>query len=309
MIELLQCVQCGAELHEARDQTICHGCNEVFKNFRDKPILIGSENHIFLNSSYIEVGVSKKAASSVISKLKRLIPKKSINLARDRLFARLSSEYGDKGKTILVVGCGNQTSQLEKHFANEKTNFVFCDIDKNADTDIFCDAHELAFKKNLFDGVISTAVMEHVLYPERVIKEIHRVLKEGGFIYSEIPFLQSVHEGAYGFTRYTMSGHRRLLEQFEEIDTGMVAGPGTALVWGIVDFSKAVFSNRRLSSAAGLAARLFFFWLKYLDYIVENSPRALDSASCTYFYGRKSHQTVNGLEIISRYEGDKYLHS
>ena len=115
-----------------------------------------------------------------------------------------------------------------------------CDIDKQADVDIFCDAHELSFKDEVFDGVISTAVLEHVLYPDKVIHEIHRVLKKDGFIYSEIPFLQSVHEGAYDFMRYTLSGHRRLLEYFKEIEVGMVAGPGTALVWSLVDFSKSI---------------------------------------------------------------------
>lgn len=45
--------------------------------------------------------------------------------------------------------------------------------------------------------------------PWVVAEEITRVLKEGDFVYSEVPFLQAVHEGAYDFTRFTLGGASR----------------------------------------------------------------------------------------------------
>ena len=110
-------------------------------------------------------------------------------------------------------------------------------FDAKGMVDLFCDAHELPFLDETFDGVIASAVLEHVVYPERVAAEIHRVLARRGLIYSEIPFLQQVHEGAYDFTRYTLSGHRRLLNHFEEFSSGVVAGPGTTLAWAIEHFA------------------------------------------------------------------------
>ncbi len=56
--------------------------------------------------------------------------------------------------------------------------------------------------------------------------EIHRVLRPGGIVYADTPFLQQVHEGAYDFTRFTDSGHRFLFRRFERIDSGSVAGCG-----------------------------------------------------------------------------------
>jgi len=58
----------------------------------------------------------------------------------------------------------------------------------------------------VFDAVWIQAVLEHVLDPVRVVAEIHRVLRPGGLVYSEIPFMQEVHEGAYDFTRFRLSG-------------------------------------------------------------------------------------------------------
>jgi SAM-dependent methyltransferase len=225
------------------------------------------------------------------------------------MFGTIAKDHGQSGKAILVIGCGNQEAQLARFFVGDDTAFVFCDIDKGASADVFCDAHELPFKSGSFDGIISTAVMEHVIRPDQVAEEMHRVLKKDGFVYSEIPFLQGVHEGAYDFTRYSLSGHRRLYEKFEEIDTGMVAGPGTNLTWQIVDFAKLLSQNTRISSGLALIARTLFFWIKYTDYIFQRNPKALDAASCTYFYGKRRQQACAPSDIIARYGVSNFSHT
>lgn len=308
---LLICPECGSDIEFTGQELNCKGCRESFRLFRDRPVLLNQTNELFPPSAYIQSKQMYNQVSNeptMVQKLKRLIPKISINLSREKMLHRLSKEHGSNGNVVLVVGCGNQTQQLEQHFPGEGTSFVFCDIDKQAEADVFCDSHELSFKDGVFDGVISTAVLEHVLYPDKVISEMRRVLKKKGFIYSEIPFLQSVHEGAYDFTRFTMSGHRRLLENFKEIDSGMVAGPGTALAWSLVSFFKALSSSSKISSLLSIAARCGFFWLKYFDYLFQNNPQALDAASCTYFYGSKTEGRKTATVIIDRYEGGKLRH-
>jgi SAM-dependent methyltransferase len=56
-------------------------------------------------------------------------------------------------------------------------------------------------------GFISIPLLEHVMDPGRVMREIVRVTEPGGLLYSEVPFMQQVHEGAHDFERFTLSGH------------------------------------------------------------------------------------------------------
>jgi SAM-dependent methyltransferase len=310
--KILQCPYCHGAMELTKSSIACAECRMTFMSFRGRPVLIRGENELFPPSAYAE---SQASPDGMIEKrgrlgrLKSLLPSTSVNVARERMFHRISVEHASGDEVILVIGCGNQVAQLQRHFSAPNTIFIFCDIDKNADADMFCDAHELPFRNDIFHGVISTAVLEHVLYPDTVVSEIHRILKQDGFIYSEIPFLQSVHEGAYDFTRFTMSGHRRLFEYFEEVDAGMVAGPGTALVWSIVDFSKSMFANTRVSSLFAFISRAIFFWLKYFDHLMKENPIAFDAASCTYFYGRRQESRVPAETIIDKYHCKVFKHT
>ena len=76
------------------------------------------------------------------------------------------------------------------------------------------------------DAVVVQAVLEHVLDPQVVVDEINRVLKPGGLVYAETPFMQQVHAGRYDFSRYSDAGHRWLFRQFEEVDRGLSAALG-----------------------------------------------------------------------------------
>jgi SAM-dependent methyltransferase len=300
---ILQCVECTGTLAESSTGLICGTCHREYHSFRGKPVLIRNDNPLFPHSSFTESSNNQpeQGGKGRFHAIKRLVPSKSVNLSRERCLQRLAQEIPGASSHVLVLGCGDQANQLEILDAETACTLVFCDISKSVDLDVFCDAHRLPFKSATFDAVITTAVLEHVLYPDKVVSEMVRVLGDEGLIYSELPFLQSVHEGAYDFTRFSLSGHRRLMEAFSEEDVGLVAGPGTALVWSICDFAKAVIPGKKLSTIGALLARAAFFWLKYFDYLAVQNQHARDSASCTYFYGRKAKSPTTAAEIVSRY--------
>lgn len=310
LTRLLICVECGAPLGTGQDGLSCAACGARFGWLRGRPVTMRADNALFPASAYTSAAGGRPPAArrGAKARLKALVPGRSVNLAREGVLARLAAEHDRDGVTILVVGCGNQTGQIARHFPG-RARFVFTDIDKGADADVFCDAHDLPFANGAFDGVISTAVLEHVTRPGRVIEEVHRVLKPGAFLYSEIPFLQAVHEGAYDFTRFTLSGHRKLCERFAEEESGMVAGPGTALVWAIVEFARALPRSDRLAALFGMAAQTAFFWLKYTDRWIAPTTRATGAASCTYFLGTRRDAACSESDIIARYGDSSFSHT
>ena len=85
-------------------------------------------------------------------------------------------------------------------------NVINLEIDATPEVDVIADGHLLPFKDAVFDAVISEAVLEHVHSPNRVVAEIHRVLKPGGYICVAVPFLQGYHASPYDYQRWTVLG-------------------------------------------------------------------------------------------------------
>lgn len=305
--DLLQCPMCKqGRLHDQAEALVCAVCAERYTWSGERPILLRSDNDLFAVSAYLQVEPDKHLSPQGWA---RWVPSASVNVASTRVLNLLRSKLDAAGPcTILVVGGGRQRAWLDPLLrAVQAHQVVYSDIDTGADVDLFCDGHDLPFVDAAFDAVVTTAVLEHVLYPERVAAEITRVLKHGGLLYSELPFMQQVHEGAYDFTRYTLSGHRRLFNQFVELEAGLVAGPGTALVWALENLVLAFVARPALRKLAKVVVRIGAGWLKYLDYWLVHKPQAMDGASCTYFYGSKAAVRVSDADIIARYVGAKGL--
>lgn len=71
-------------------------------------------------------------------------------------------------------------------------------------TDIFLNLGEgLPIGDGTFDTILLSDVLEHVSQPERVWSEAHRVLRPGGKIIGNTPFLYPIHEEPHDFFRYT----------------------------------------------------------------------------------------------------------
>lgn len=303
-----RCIRCDGigslepRAEAERAELVCTRCHARYPiSRRGQPILLSPDNELFDRDAYVEPAATQPPAA------RAFIPQPSVNLSQERVIGRLGELLASRDRPrVLVVGAGRQRQNLTSRLTSRgltRLDLVCTDIDRQADVDCFCDAHEVPFPSASFDAVITTAVLEHVLYPETVAAEIARVVRVGGYVYSELPFMQQVHEGAYDFTRYTLSGHRRLLNQFRELEAGAVAGPGTALVWALESFAAAWFKSSRLSRLARLGVRAPFFWLKYCDYLIAGTPAGLDGSSCTYLLGERVEKAISGSTIIAQYRG------
>jgi SAM-dependent methyltransferase len=201
---------------------------------------------------------------------------------------------------LLVIGGGAVGSGVQAMYDDPQVQVIGTDIYHSPNLTVIADGHRLPFADQSVDGVWIQAVLEHVLDPQQVVAEIHRVLRPDGLVFADTPFMQQVHEGAYDFTRFTLSGHRWLFRHFALIDAGTSGGSGLAALWSVRYLTRAMTGSGPL----GTLMQLAFFWLRFIDRW--GGPRDIaDAASAVYFYGRKSDEPISPKDIVTFYEQQK----
>jgi SAM-dependent methyltransferase len=132
-------------------------------------------------------------------------------------------------------------------------------------------------------------VLEHVRYPQKVVAEIFRILKPGGIVYLNIPFVFAFHGDPDDFYRFSYNGIKILCERFEEVDSGFNRGPASSMADLLVRFSALTFSfnSNRLYELNRILFGWLLFWIKYLDAIIGHYKNARVIHAGSYFVGRK----------------------
>ncbi|WP_165614127.1 class I SAM-dependent methyltransferase [Mycolicibacterium holsaticum] len=72
-----------------------------------------------------------------------------------------------------------------------------------------------SFNTNTFDVVILSDVLEHIREPQRLMCEISRILKPGGYLLLNVPFAYRIHEAPHDYYRYTRFALERFVQQSE----------------------------------------------------------------------------------------------
>jgi ubiquinone/menaquinone biosynthesis C-methylase UbiE len=160
-----------------------------------------------------------------------------------------------RGKDVLEIGCSIATDGLE--FAKNGANYVGVDLTPKAIEmakerfglfgvsgrfEVANAEESLPFPDESFDHVYSFGVIHHSPIPEKIVREVHRVLRKGGTFtvmlynrtsinyYVEIMFVRRLMKwillpsfmpglvaGVTGFDRAKLEGHRKLLKERKNI--------------------------------------------------------------------------------------------
>lgn len=284
-------------------------CAERFPTVDGVPVLINERASLFAFSDYLEKGKTffdpRVNPRGWKVRLARLLYENSVDLKSASLLSRFADEVasGTPPRHVLVIGGGVDTAGLTPLRQRGDLDVLVTDISLGADVSVICDAHDIPFESETFDGVIAQAVLEHVVDPYRCVEEIHRVLKPDGIVFSDTPFMQQVHGGRYDFTRFTHLGQRRLFRRFEEIESGASSGPGVALTWSYRYLLLSFARSKAMTRILRILAKATSFWWKYFDRYLIDTPGALDAASAIYFLGRKSTSTLSDHALIRSYRG------
>ncbi|MBX7170937.1 MAG: methyltransferase domain-containing protein [Pyrinomonadaceae bacterium] len=303
IIESLVCPRCKDELKNFE----CANCRLNFPVINDIPVLINDANSLFKIESFVALqDTTYKKNGSWKRKLKKFIPSISINIKSEKNFQNFFSSLPKKGAKVLIIGGAVEGEGFDLNKISDQIILVETDVAFSERTDLLCDAHDLPFQNETFDGVIIQAVLEHIVDPSLCIAEIYRVLKKDGLVYAETPFMAQVHAGRYDFMRFTQLGHRRLFRQFSEIESGPNSATGTVLAWSYCYFLQSFFYNQTLGQIAFAFGSITGFWLKYFDYFLINKPTAFDAAASYFFLGRKSDEILSDEKLIAEYQGMIY---
>jgi SAM-dependent methyltransferase len=289
-------------------ELFCAECNRRYPAVDGIPILINEAGSVFRISDYLDPKQAYGGASSYAGHLDR---RTGLRQLYRRLVYRLS-EAGPPRRDydvdnavdhirasvpearILVVGAGDTALP---------GSVVYTDVAFGKNVSCIADAHDLPFLAQSFDACIACAVLEHVVDPYRCVGEMIRVLRPGGFVYAETPFMQPVHMREHDFTRFTHLGHRRLFRNFDEIRSGIVGGPGMS-AGQMLRYAMVASSGRPvLRKWLRLVSMLVTYPLRWLDLLSYSKPGGYDSASAFYFFGTLRGGPISDRELLGFYRG------
>ncbi len=166
--------------------------------------------------------------------------------------------------------------------------YVNLDLFALPGVDVAASAEDLPFRGGVFQRVECDAVLEHVERPERVVREIERVLRPGGFAHLVVPFCHPFHEYPRDFQRFTLDGLRRMAGGLEIVSAGWRTGPTATLLVFLIEYVKLWLPWRPLRAAAHGLLGWLLFPLRYLDRWLLRSPRAGQIGNHCYVWLRKS---------------------
>jgi SAM-dependent methyltransferase len=301
LASMLSCPHCGGGLVVDAEHPRCASCGRCFSIVGGQPILVAFDDSILSEDDLHASGAGSSIRRRADRKPYRI---RDFLLSSNQVAARNAQRFIELARAlsahpkILIVGGGSKGEGTESLYEDDALRLISFDIYASELTQFVADAHRIPLADMTVDAVWIQAVLEHVLDPWRVVQEIHRVLRPHGIVYAETPFLQQVHEGAYDFTRFTESGHRWLFRRFEEIESGVVLGAASQLLWSIEHVVRGSFRSIK----AGVAVKVLLFWIRYLDRIIP-CGYASDAASAVYFLGRKSNVTLSPKDMIGFYRG------
>lgn len=150
--------------------------------------------------------------------------------------------------TVLDVGCAEGKP---KAFLPSGASYIGLDYYSTATDwyktrpDVFGDAQALPFADNSIDHALLLDVIEHIPEPDRSLAELYRILKPGGSLTLQVPFLYPLHDDPLDFHRWTRHGLRRAAARhgFSVNDEIAIGHPiETAALNGNIALSKTIIN-------------------------------------------------------------------
>ena len=134
---------------------------------------------------------------------------------------------------VYDLGCGTQPyrdfvlAQAEQYVAVDWSNSYH-----NTHPDVIADLNQrLPIPSAVADTVMSISVMEHLCEPVLFLEEALRVLKPGGVIVLQVPFMWWEHEAPFDYFRFTRFGLKYVFQKAGFHDIEIFPTTGFWVMW------------------------------------------------------------------------------
>jgi SAM-dependent methyltransferase len=168
---------------------------------------------------------------------------------------------------------------------------IICtDVQSGPDIDIVADVqHMPQITSESADCVFLVSVLQHIPWPQRAMDEVFRVLRPGGIVYVNVPFVFFYHRDPEDYNRFSVPGLEALCCRFDKISSGSQRGPASTFVDLLIRFLAILFSfnSEALYTANVYCGKWALFWIKYLDIVIGRYSMAHVMWGSPYFLGRK----------------------
>jgi SAM-dependent methyltransferase len=213
-----------------------------------------------------------------------------------RLIPRLSWQADEQVSSVEArMGPGARAVDLGAGGRKISPETICLDFIAQENTDVIGDVQRLPFRDASLDLVYATGLFEHVLDERAVIAEMRRVLKIGGIVHVEVPFLEQYHEDPIDCRRLTVQGLELEMSAagFETVKKGAHIGPTVTLLntfarWVSLWLEGDNVVCKALSFAAYAALATVLYPFKFLDWILIRKRNAHRLAMGVYYTGRRA---------------------
>jgi len=191
----------------------------------------------------------------------------------------------------IVYDIGSKDARAGYFGAPPRGATIVCtDIRPGPGVDIVADAQDMPqIPSGSADCVFLVSILQHIPSPQKAIDEVYRILRPGGILYVNAPFIFFYHCDPEDYNRFSVAGLEFLCSHFERIASGSRRGPASTFCDLLIRFLGILFSfnSDALYAVNVYCGKWLLFWIKYLDIVVARYSMAYLMWGSPYFLGRK----------------------
>jgi SAM-dependent methyltransferase len=292
---LLVCPGCKGPLADVTGGLRCESCGAVYPVVSGVPDFVGGR-------AESERGFKERLAPRMplaysVARLGARILFPVWNTRSAKNLRRLESEVFAENRSPVILNAGSGDASgpgmgaLSDRFRARTINL---DTAALPAVNLRGDVGAIPVADGCVDLVLAKALLEHVPDPGAVIGEFARVLRPGGRVYIEMPWLEGYHGYPSDYRRWTGDEMSRVFAEhgFAEVETGVVAGPASAAGLFFREFLGSFFDTPALKFLSkDVVGSVLVFPCRFLDIYLARKKSARVLAAVVYFIGVKVENT------------------